>query len=121
MSLLLVTAVVEVAAGAGLLLAPAVVFDLLLGVSHPAPEAGFVGRVAGAALLAIGTASWLARKETGSPAGRGLLTAVLIYDAAAAALLAYAGSGLGMVGVALWPAVVLHTALGGWCAACLWW
>ena len=44
---------------------------------------------------------------------------MLIYDVAAAALLAYAGLVLNMVGLALWPAVVLHAALAGWCVVCL--
>ena len=40
---------------------------------------------------------------------------MLIYDVAAAALLAYAGLALSLVGIALWPAVVLHAALAVWC------
>src|SRR4051794_13919051 len=102
MSLLLVTAVVEVAAGVGLLLLPVVAFELLLGVSRPAPEAVFVGRVAGAALLAIGVASWAARPDKHSSAQVGLLAGLLLYNCAAAALLVYAGLGLSMDGVALW-------------------
>src|SRR5262249_36575021 len=79
-----------------------------------------IARVAGAALLAIGVACWLARGDERSPAQLGLLAGVLIYDVAAAVLLAYAGLVLSMVGIALWPAVVLHTALAVWCVLCLW-
>jgi hypothetical protein len=118
--LLIVTAVGEGGTGLLLLFLPAVLLALLLGEGPAAPEALFVGRVAGAALLAIGVACWLARNEPVSPAQRGLLTGVLIYDAAVAALLSYAGLVLSMVGVALWPAVVLHTALAVWCVECLW-
>jgi hypothetical protein len=51
---------------------------------------------------------------------RGLLTGVLIYDLAAAAVLAYAGLFLDMAGLALWPAVALHAALAFWCVVCIW-
>jgi hypothetical protein len=118
--LLLVTAFIEVGTGLALLVLPAVPFALLLGISVAAPEALLVGRVAGAALLAIGVSCWLARGDRRGPAQLGLLTGVLLYDGAAAALLGYAGLVLGMAGIALWPAVVLHTALAVWCALCLW-
>jgi hypothetical protein len=116
---LIVTAIGEAGTGLMLLVLPSVLLALLFGVSPAAPETIIVGRVGGAALLAIGVACWLARNDHGSPAQWGLLAGVLIYDAAAAALLAYAGLGLGLVGLALWPAVVFHTALAVWCVACL--
>ncbi len=109
----IVTTVVEVGAGICLLFLPAVAFELLLGVSQAAPEASLVGRVAGAALLALGIASWLGRSAGRSPARNGLLTGLLVYNGSAAALLVYAGLGLSTAGIALWPAVVLHTALAG--------
>jgi hypothetical protein len=43
----------------------------------------------------------------------------LFYDLAVAALLAYAAIGNGLYGIALWPAVVLHTLMSVWCVACL--
>jgi hypothetical protein len=118
--LLIVTAITEVATGLLLLVLPSIPFGLLLGVSVAAPEALLVGRVAGAALLALGVASWLARSDKQGCAVLGVLTGVLIYDGAAAALLAYAGAALGMAGLALWPAVVLHAVLAVWCLVCLW-
>jgi hypothetical protein len=118
--LLTVTALVEVGTGLFLLFLPSLPLALLLGVSLAAPEAVFIARVAGAALLALGVACSLARSDRHGPAQRGVLTGVLTYDVAAAALLAYAGLVLNMAGIALWPAVVLHTALAVWCLACLW-
>jgi hypothetical protein len=118
--LLIVTGFLEVGTGLSLLLLPAVPLALLLGLSVSAPEALLIGRVAGAALLALGVASWLARYDQHGPTQTGLLTGILVYDVAAAVLLAYAGLVLSLVGVALWPAVVAHTALAVWCAACLW-
>jgi hypothetical protein len=118
--LLIVTAGVEVGVALLLLLLPSIPFALLLGVSSAPPEAVLLARVAGAALLAIGVTCFLARGDRDGLAQRGVLTGVLIYDVAAAALLAYAGSVLSMAGIALWPAVVVHTALAAWCVACFW-
>ena len=116
---LVVTALVEALAGLGLLLLPSLCFMLLLGVSSAAPEAIFIGRLTGTALLAIGVTCWAARRSEPNPAQLGLLIGVLIYDVGAAVLLAYAGLLLSLVGDLLWPAVVLHTALASWCVVCL--
>jgi hypothetical protein len=48
-----------------------------------------------------------------------LLTGILIYNVAAAILLAYAGVALKMIGVLLWPAVAIHAILAIWCFGCL--
>jgi hypothetical protein len=61
----------------------------------------------------------LAKSDHGRPAQNGVLTGVLIYDVAAAGLLAHAGLSLGMQGVLLWPAVVLHVLLVAWCCVVL--
>lgn len=113
------TAVVEVGAGLALLLVPRATLGLLLGVEQAATETLLVSRVTGAALLAIGSASWLGRHDAGSPARLGLLGGILIYDLAAAALLAYAGTALGLGGVILWPVVALHGTFSVWGVACL--
>jgi hypothetical protein len=47
-----------------------------------------------------------------------VLAGVLIYNVLAALLLAFAGAGLTMAGVALWPAVLYHAVLAAWCVAC---
>ena len=88
------------------------------GWSNPA-EALFLARVTGAALIAIGVSCWGGRSKCRGPGRLWLLLGVLIYDAAAAALLTYTGFTSPSVGIALWPAVFLHLALGVWCAACL--
>ena len=75
--------------------------------------------VAGAALLALGVACWLARGDTQSRATRGVVVAMLMYNLVVTAVLAFAGIDLGLHGVVLWPAVVLHAAMGAWCVACL--
>jgi hypothetical protein len=117
--LLKLTAIIEAATGLGLMGAPSVVVRLLLGSALGTSAAVMLGRVAGAALLALGVACWLARDDTQSRAARGLVIAMLIYNIAATAILAFAGIGLGLHGVVLWPAVVLHAAMAVWCVACL--
>ena len=85
--LLIVTALGEAGTGLLALVSPAVLLALLLGVDQASPETNFVGRIAGAALLALGVACWLGRDDHGRPAQQGLLLGVLIYDLAAAGIL----------------------------------
>ncbi|HTU18241.1 MAG TPA: hypothetical protein VMG10_09310, partial [Gemmataceae bacterium] len=59
--LLIVTALLEVGTALLLLFVPALPLVLLLGIGEAAPEVLLISRVAGASLLAIGTASWFAR------------------------------------------------------------
>jgi hypothetical protein len=119
-SLLLVTGLGEAGTGLLLLAWPPVPIVLLLGVDQASPETLATARIAGAALLAIGVGCWLGRNDHHRPAQNGLLLGVLIYDLAAAAILAYAGWFLDLVGILLWPAVLLHLALAVWCVLCLW-
>jgi hypothetical protein len=98
---------------------PSVVVRLLLGSPLDTPAAVTLGRVAGAALLALGVACWLARDDTQSRIARGLVVAMLMYNIVATPVLAFAGIGLGLHGIALWPAVVLHAVMAIWCAVCL--
>jgi hypothetical protein len=117
--LLLTTAFVEAVTGLCLIFLPGVLFAILLGLEQASVDAIVVGRIAGAALLAIGIASWMARNDTLTPAHLGLLTGILIYNAGASMVLAYAGAVLNMIGVLLWPAVALHALLAAWCLSCL--
>jgi len=112
-----VTAVAEASIGVTLLLSPPFVARLLLGASLDAPAALIVSRVAGAALFSLGGGCWLARDEGPSRAVRGLIAMMLLYNCAAAAVLADAGARLGLVGALTWLAVVLHVVLAGWCVA----
>jgi hypothetical protein len=116
-TLLMVTALGEASVGLLLLLSPPLVARLLLGASLDAPAALIVGRIAGAALLALGVACWLARDDGPSLGRRGLIAAMLLYNSTAVAVLAHAGAVMGLVGVLMWPAVALHAALTVWCIA----
>src|SRR5437867_12355015 len=115
---LTLTAIIEAATGLALIAASAIVVRLLLGAEISGASIP-LGRVAGVALLALGVACWLARDDTQSRAARGLVVAMLMYNLIAIAVLAFAGIGLGLHGVALWPAVVLHAVMAIWCIVCL--
>jgi len=117
--LLAITAALEAATGLALLLSPPLIAGLLLGVALDAPAARVVARLAGAALLALAVACWRARVDGASRAARGVVAAMLLYNIGAVAVLAYAGAGVGLFSVFLWPAVVLHGALAIWCITCL--
>ncbi len=117
--LLTLTAVIEMGSGLVLVALPSLLVTLLLGSLLDTPAALTIGRVAGAALLALGVACWLARHDGRSRAATGLVVAMFLYNVAAVSILASAGIGSGLGGVALWPAVVLHAAMAVWCIACL--
>ena len=114
-TLLTVTALAETGVGLLLLLSPPLVSGLLLGVSLDAPAALIVGRIAGAALVSLGSACWLARDDGPNRARRGLVAAMVLYNCAAVAVLAHAGAGVRLVGVLMWPAVALHAGFAVWC------
>ena len=78
-----------------------------------------LARVAGAALLALGVACWRSSGDTDGLARHGVVAAMLFYNFAAGAVLADAGLRSDLSGAGLWPAVLLHGALGVWCLACL--
>jgi len=117
--LLLVTALIETPTGVMLLLSPALVVEFLLGASLDAPAAIVVARMAGAALLALGGACWLARNDGPNRAVPGLVAAMLLYNSVAVVVLGHAGAVARLVGVLTWPVFALHAALALWCIACL--
>ena len=105
MKILAFAAVVEVGTGLALMIDPAIVVRLLLGVE--VSGAGLLlGRCFGIALLALGLACWPGwpRAETGSPAFR----AMLIYNVLISLYLAYLGTVGHRAGLLLWPGVALH-------------
>src|SRR5438309_9333574 len=94
--LLKLTGIIETATGLGLIAVPAIVVRLLLGSPLDTSAAVMLGRVAGAALLALGVACWLASYDEQSCAARGLVSAMVLYNIGAALILALAGIGLGV-------------------------
>ena len=113
--LLTATAVAELGAGAGLLLLPAKTATLLLGSALASPESLIVGRVAGAALLALALTCWLERTHTRTYSTIGLIAGPLLYNVLAVVLLVYAAVVARLSGVGTWPVIGLHAALLAWC------
>jgi hypothetical protein len=117
--LLVVTALIELGAGVALLSLPSATVALLLGSSLDTPAAMTLARVAGTALFALGVACWLAQYDAQSCAARGLVSAMVLYNLGAVIILSAAGIRSQPVGIALWPAVVLHGVMTTWCVASL--
>jgi hypothetical protein len=76
-------------------------------------------RVAGVVLFALGVACWFAREHGRDRLAGVWITTTLTYNVVVAAALAAAGIHYAPVGIALWPAVIVHCALAVWCAASL--
>jgi uncharacterized membrane protein len=118
-TLLIVTAAIEIGAGLALAIVPSAAASLLLGSPLDSPVGLAVARIGGVALISLAIACWLARDDAESRAAKGLAAAMLVYNGGAAAVLAYAGVGLGRSAVLLWTAVVVHVAMAAWCGASL--
>ena len=113
--LLIIAAVIEAGAGLALLLIPAVSVSALLGVPLDTAIGLVAGRIAGAALVGLAIACWQARNGERGSAATGVVEAMFFYNFAAAMVLVYAGIRLDLRSALLWPAIVLHLALGAWC------
>jgi len=118
-NLLTVTAAIEVGAGIMMLALPSLAATLLLGSPLDSAAGSTVARVAGVALIALGVACWRARSPGKSGAAKGLVGAMVIYNAGVAAVLVYASLGLKLSAFGLWPAVLLHAVMTVWCVMCL--
>jgi multisubunit Na+/H+ antiporter MnhG subunit len=118
-TLLTVTAITEAGAGLALLSAPSITASLLVGMPLDSLAAVNIARIGGTAILTLALVCWLARRDAGSLASRGLAVAMLFYNPAVAAVLGFASIGDGLHGVLLWPAVAFHAAMGAWCVASL--
>jgi len=108
-------AVIEFGVGAVMLAVPSLLWTGLIGSPLSAGVELVIARLAAVALLALALACWLLRNEGGSRAMKGLVGAMLLFNGGAVGVLLYAGPGLGLSGVAFWPAVLYHAAMGAWC------
>ena len=118
--LLIVCALVEGAAGLALLIMPAAAASLLLGAPLDTATGVVAGRIAGAGLLSFAIVCWQVRSGERGGVATGAVSAMLVYNAAAAAILVYAGVRLKLQSTLLWPAIVLHWFLAAWCLVNLW-
>ena len=116
-SFLLVSAAVEIAAGAALILVPSAIVGLLIGGTLDSSAAIAVARIAGAALAILGLICWFASRHPESPTAMGVVTALLFYNATIVGILLYENLGHGLNALGIWPAIIVHVALGIWCLA----
>jgi hypothetical protein len=109
--LMALSGALETLIGALVVIAPALVVSLLLGV--PADTVAVVlARFFGAGILSLGLAALSARSHVESPAGLGVTYAMTCYNFVAAMLLIWAAAVIGMGGLILWAAGIGHAALG---------
>lgn len=118
-TLLIAESAVVALAGLPLAVFPSTTIFLLLGAELDDQVGIFVGRGAGAALLTLGIACWLARNGRRERATTERIVALLLYDTAVAAVFFSARSAPGLSGIDLWPAVEVHLGLGVCCLVCL--
>lgn len=118
--LLVIMTVLEGIVGLGLLLIPVVVISTLLNTPLDTPGGLIAARLAGAAIVALAISCWQTRGAECAGAALGIFYAMLFYNIAAAALLAYGGVRLGLQSAFMWPTIVLHSALALWCGAIMW-
>jgi hypothetical protein len=115
-SLIRVSAFVEMAGGGVLLVLPSAGARLLFDRGLGSAESLTIARIGGAALLSIAVICWLVERfEHG--AVMVVVGGLSVYNTLTAALLGYAALVLRMHGLALWPAILLHAVLLGWCVA----
>jgi hypothetical protein len=74
--LLVTTAAFEIGTGIALICFPSTIVKLIVGSSLDSPAGSTVSRVAGAAVLSLGVACWLARLDARSGAAKGLVAAM---------------------------------------------
>ena len=117
-SLLILTALFEIVTGLALIAFPSVTVSLLLGTSLNEPSGILLGRIGGAALIALAITCWLSRDEGHSAF---IITKALVfYNFAAALLLVYGALIEKFSGLGLWPAATLHIAFLIWCVKSIW-
>ena len=100
---------VEIIVGALFLAVPDVLCLLVFGVK-PEAIAMPLGRFAGIALIALGI-TCLHSRDTGSR--RYVALDLFAFNVGVAALFAWVGITTALHGILLWPAVILHTIIGG--------
>jgi hypothetical protein len=108
----------EATAGLALLMTPTPVITLL-SASPVTNTAVAIGRLAGAALLALGAACWWARADAGSAASRALVVGMSVYNAAVIAVVLTGSFGSPGRPI-LWGVTLVHGAMAAWCVSLLW-
>jgi hypothetical protein len=101
----------EALVGVMTLISPTTAVSLLLGT--PLDSIGTVlTRLFGAGVFALGLACLKARDDVGSAAGLAVSIGITGYNVLAAVVIIWAAAGLGLGGLLLWGAGIVHAALG---------
>ena len=117
--LLKLSALLEFPTGVALLGMPATVVHLLLAVPLDQLLGATIARLAGAALVGLGTACWGASRDAESRAASSVVAGMLLYNLGAVTMFVYCRGFTDMHGVALVPAALIHAAMALWCVKCL--
>ena len=100
-----IAAIIELVSGAGLVVAPVLVIQLLFGSSVGA-TAHYISQLYGMALIGLGVTCW------GKNCNNQTKIGLMLYNCLAALLLlSFAIRGIAM-GIMVWPAALLHLGLG---------
>jgi hypothetical protein len=89
---------------------PSLFGQLILGGADSSAATLALGRIGGAAMFALGLASWPSISTMAAPASSPT-RALLIYNVLATLYLTYLARVAQMAGVLLWPAVAVHATL----------
>ena len=117
--LLIATALIELGGALALTVSPALAASILIGAPFDTPADSVVGRVTGAALLALVLVCWRARNDEPGRPRSGIVSGILLYNAVVVLVLADARLILHLSGIGLWPAAGLHAVMAIWCLICL--
>lgn len=118
-NLLTLTAVIESITGLLLVLLPSKLVSLLFGSALDSQVALMVAYIAGMALMALGITCWIARNDKQSRAVKGVNIGLTVYNSGFVAVLTFAKIGLGLSGIGLWAAVLVHFIMTIWCVLSL--
>jgi hypothetical protein len=116
---LFTTALIELGAGLAFLAIHSEAVNILFGGPLLTPPSLALGRLAGAALLALTIASGLASRAPQGGAAGGVVAGMTVYNLGAVFILAAAAIGLSPAGILLWPGLALHSGMTIWCIATL--
>lgn len=110
--LLRVTALIEGATGLALSFIPALVISTLLGVTTNDPSMILISRIGGIGLIVLAIACFV---SSGAKHALSMVKVMTGYNILSIIGLVYVWYARGMNGSGLWPAVLLHLLLLGWC------
>jgi hypothetical protein len=117
-TLLVCAAVIEIITGIGLLLAPVLLIQILLGAEINDPVVVTIARVGGSAIIAIGIMCWQARKDQQGTGLKALTSGLLVYNAVVFVTLAYSAYSY-KITPALIAALIVHFVLAIFCISAL--